>query len=160
MTSLIIEQTADGQDGAVVSLTGQIDEAADYSTVKLQGVKRVAFDFEKIKLINSTGLQRWIKFLESIDKGTQVAFVRCAIRVVTQINMFPGFMAGKAVKVESFFAPYFCEACDKSQDLLLERAKHFPDLSKIVAPKMKCLKCGGPAEFDGIEKKYFIFLKP
>jgi hypothetical protein len=160
MKTLVLEQNADGQGGATVSLIGQIDEASDYSGVDLSGLKRVAFDFEKIKLINSTGLQRWIKFLEGIDKGIEIAFVRCAIRVITQINMFPGFMAGRAVKVESFFAPYFCEACDKSQDLLLERAKHFPDSTQIVAPKMQCQKCGGPAEFDGIVKKYFIFLKP
>lgn len=160
MSSLTTLQTDDGRGGAVVTLSGQIDEAADYSGIALKDAKRVAFDFEKIKLINSTGLQRWIKFLEGIDKKIEIAFVRCAIRVITQINMFPGFTAGRPVRIESFFAPYFCEACDKSQDLLLDRAKHFPDPAKVVAPKMQCQKCGGPAEFDGIEKKYFIFLKP
>ncbi len=160
MSTLAAVQTADGQGGAVLTLSGQIDEAADYGKIDLRGLKRIAFDFEKIKLINSTGLQRWIKFLGGIDPKVEIAFVRCAIRVITQINMFPGFTAGRTVKIESFFAPYFCEACDKSQDLLLERDKHFPDPAKVVAPKMQCQKCTGPAEFDGIEKKYFIFLKP
>ncbi len=160
MSTLGAVLTADGRGGAVVALSGQVDEAVDYGKINLKGLKRVAFDFEKIKLINSTGLQRWIKFLGDIDQDVEITFVRCAIRVITQINMFPGFTAGRPVQIESFFAPYFCETCDKSQDLLLERRRDFPDPANIIAPKMKCLKCGGPAEFDGIEKKYFIFLKP
>lgn len=160
MKTLVIDQTNDGKGGVTLSLSGQIDEGADYSSVNLTGMKRAAFDFEKIKLINSTGLQRWIKFLEGIDPKVEVAFTRCAIRVVTQINMFPGFLAGRAVKIESFFAPYFCEACDKSHELLLDRTKHFPNPNDVKAPKMQCPKCQGPAEFDGIEKKFFIFLKP
>ena len=159
MSSLSIESVNDGKGGLTVKLAGQVDELADYGTIKTTGVKRVAFDFEKIKLINSTGLQRWIQFLNSIDKGVAIAFVRCSIRVITQINMFPGFLGGRQVAIESFFAPYFCEACDASRDLLLDASQQFASGKPPAAPKMKCPTCAGPAEFDGIEKKYFMFLK-
>lgn len=159
MNSLMIERTTQGST-LTLKLSGQIDEDANYSSVSASGFKKVVFDFEKIKLINSTGLQRWIKFLESLEKGVDIAFTRCSIRVVTQINMFPGFIAGRNVKVESFFAPYFCEKCDASTDLLVEVAAHAEELTAMKAPRMKCPTCGGEAEFDGIEKKYLVFLKP
>lgn len=158
MSSLSIEQKTDGKT-LLLRLAGQIDEDADYGAVKTAGAARVVFDFEKVNLINSTGLQRWIKFLSAIDPKIEVAFTRCSIRVVTQINMFPGFLAGRPVKVESFFAPYFCQSCDSSCDILLETTQ-FPDRTSPKAPKASCPRCSGAAEFDAIEKKFFLFLKP
>lgn len=157
MSSLVLGQSRDG-DTLRLTLKGQIDEDADYGSVKAAGVRRIVFDFEGVKLINSTGIQRWIKFLQGLPSDAEVVFSRCAIRVVTQINLFPGFLGGRPVKVESFYAPYFCEACDSSCDVLLETARHSVDASMTKAPKMQCPKCGGAAEFDGIEKKYFLFL--
>jgi hypothetical protein len=159
MTSLAIERRQEGKT-LYLKLVGSIDEGADYSAADIKGVDRVIFDFEDIKLINSTGLQRWIKFLTSIPGSVAVSFRRCAIRVVTQINMFPGFLGNRQVAIESFFAPYFCEKCDSSCDILIETQKHIPDLSHPVAPNMQCPRCQGPVEFDGIAKKYFLFLSP
>lgn len=159
MNSLVLTQRQEPDQSLSLTLAGAIDEEADYSMVKPAGVTSVAFDFEKVKLINSTGLQRWIKFLESFAPTVAMAFRRCSIRTVTQINMFPGFLAGRQVTIESFFAPYFCEACDLSIELLLDYATHKAELDKLKAPKMSCSRCSKEAEFDGIEKKYFVFLK-
>ena len=159
MTSLVIEQTRQDHNLSL-TLKGQIDEEADYSGVRTDGIRTVAIDFAGVALINSTGIQRWIKFLGSFPKGTTMVFSRCTIRVVTQINLFPGFLAGRQVKIASFYAPYFCEACDSSCDILLETAKYFPEGAAAKAPPMRCPRCSGPAEFDGIEKKYFLFLTP
>jgi hypothetical protein len=157
MSHLAIEQKEEA--GTLrLTLSGQIDEAADYSPVAHQGKKRIEFDFEKVGFINSTGLQRWIKFLQAIAPETVVAFTRCSIRVVTQLNMFPGFLAGRKVAIDSFFAPYFCEACDQACELLLDVKKHQADLMAARAPKQQCPRCKKDAEFDGIEKKYFLFL--
>jgi hypothetical protein len=158
MNSLTITSKRDGK-ALRLTLSGQIDEAADYSPVQPGDAKTVIFDFEGIKLINSTGLQRWIKFLAGLPKDVETVFARCSIRVVTQINMFPGFVAGRKVKIESFFAPYFCEACDGACDILVDATQHGSALTSFKAPKMKCPKCAGDAEFDGIEKKYFLFLQ-
>ncbi len=159
MASLQITQNNQG-DGATLTLNGQIDENADYSSVKFVGLKRLVFDFGGVTLINSTGLQRWVNFLSSIPPGLAVTFVRCPVRVINQINMFPGFTAGRSVGVDSFYAPYFCATCDKSSDVLLDTKKQFPDRTKLTAPPAKCDKCQGSLEFDGIEKKFFVFLKP
>lgn len=156
MSSLTIEQK---RNGAVLhlTLTGQIDEDANYAAINAAGMNHIIFDFQGVKLINSTGIQLWIKFLTSLPVGADIIFSRCAIRVVTQINLFPGFLGGRPVQVESFYAPYFCEACDSSCDILLDTNQH-PVTSPMKAPKMQCPRCMRPAEFDGIEKKYFLFL--
>lgn len=159
MSSLTITATVKG-DRATLALNGQIDEGADYSAVKWSGLKHLAFDFGGVTLINSTGLQRWVNFLASIPAGLKVTFERCPVRVISQINMFPGFTAGRSVDVTTFFAPYFCARCDKSSDVLLETVKHFSDRTQLRAPTMSCDRCQDALEFDGIEKKFFIFLKP
>lgn len=159
MSHLTIVQSEEG--GTLqLKLSGQIDEAADYSAVALVGKSHVDFDFEKVTFINSTGLQRWIKFLQAIDAKTVVVFSRCSIRVVTQLNMFPGFLAGRSVQIASFFAPYFCEACDQACELLLSVTDHEVELKKAKAPRQLCPRCKKDAEFDGIERKYFLFLAP
>lgn len=158
MSFLSIKPTRQGAT-LRIALEGQIDEAADYSGVALAGAQRVIFDFEGVRLINSTGLQHWIKFLASFPAGIEIVFSRCSIRVISQLNMFPGFLAGRAVTFESFFAPYFCEACDQSLDVLVANAEHASGLSRSEAPKMQCPRCRGVADFDGIEAKYFQFLQ-
>jgi hypothetical protein len=154
-----IEQTTSGKK-AVLALRGPIDEGSDYTAAQWQGVEEVTFDFSGVTLINSTGLQRWIKFLEGIPAGVRIAFARCPVRVVNQINMFPGFLAGRSVQIESFYASYYCEACDKSSDVLLETGKDFKVKGAAVgAPARACPDCKTEMEFDGIEKKFFLFLR-
>lgn len=141
-----------------IALVGQIDENSDYSTVSFAGVKEAVFNFEGVSLINSTGLQRWVKFMESIPASVSLSFEKCPVRVIGQINMFPGFLAGRSVTITSFFAPYYCEACDRSSHVLLDRKTHFAAPGQ-GAPETRCEKCNGAMEFDGIEKKFFLFLQ-
>ena len=47
----------------------------------------------------------------------------------------------------------------ESINIMLETKSAFPDLNDINAPEMICKSCNSEMEFDGIEKKYFIFLK-
>lgn len=142
----------------VITLVGQIDENSDYTAVNFAGVREATFNFEGVSLINSTGLQRWVKFMESIPASITVSFERCPVRVIGQINMFPGFLAGRSVAITSFFAPYYCEPCDRSSHVLLDQASSAAR-AEDGAPDLKCEKCGGGMEFDGIEKKFFLFLK-
>lgn len=156
MSSLVIKAEVVGQ-ALQLTCEGQIDEASVYPKLPRGTWKRLELDLAKVQLINSTGLQRWIGFLGSVPGD--LTLTRCSLRVIAQLNMFPGFLAGKAATVASFYAPYFCEACDASLELLLETATDFPDPERIKAPTKVCPRCQGVAEFDGIEKKYFLFLK-
>jgi len=144
---------------AEIQLVGKIDENSDYSQLNFAGIDRAILNFDGVTLINSSGIQQWIKFLEGVPKNVKIDFANCPLRIVNQLNLIPAFIAGRDVDVLSFYAPYYCEKCDESQNILLDTAKHFPDRNAIVAPGAQCGKCKTAMEFDGIEKKYFLFMK-
>ena len=156
--NLRIEKVQNGSNLNLL-LQGQIDEGADYSNISFTGCKTIAFDFEKVTLINSTGLQKWISFLEKVPLSIEIKFIKCPLRITNQINLFPGFLANRTVKIESFYAPYYCPDCNRSDDVLLVTESHFKDKNNIRAPEMNCKQCHKTMEFDGIEKKFFLFLK-
>jgi len=139
----------------IVVLSGAMDENANYEPVKAGKWTSFTFDFAGISLINSTGLQQWTKFLSSLPNNAVIAFRNCSQRVVNQINLFPGFIGGHKVNIESFFAPYFCAECDQSQNVLLTTSQ-LPTPPK--SPAQNCPTCSKAMEFDGIEKKFFAFL--
>lgn len=152
--SLKIQQTNSGTT-AVMKLVGQIDEDADYSGASFDKVSTTVFDFEQVTIINSTGLQKWISFLKTIPPKMAVHFDRCTPKIIKQIDMFPGFIGNRPVTITSFFAPYYCDHCSKSVNILLKPA----DIKQPgQAPVMACSDCQKTMEFDAVEKKYFLFL--
>jgi len=142
-----------------LKLAGRLDGTSDYSAIPRQGVSEISMDFEGISLIDSVGVQGWTRFMESIEPQTKVIYRRCSVRIINQMNMFKGFCGGKNVAVESFFAPYYCEGCDESSDFLIESAPILASGS-LNAPELPCPKCKTAMEFDGVEDRYFSFLKP
>ena len=142
-----------------IKLSGHIDEDANYTTLKINDMDEIHFDFEGITLINSTGIQKWIKFLREVPATTRVFFEKCPIKLVHQLNLFPGFTADKSVSITSFFAPYFCDCNEKSHDILLTTKIHFASGKEFSPPVINCPTCKQAMEFDAIEKKYFLFLK-
>ncbi|NDE16559.1 hypothetical protein EBZ80_16675 [bacterium] len=159
MSSINLTTTAKA-DRVSVAFAGKIDENAKYGTIDLGGKSILEFDFEKVELINSMGLQNWVSFMKALPANVAIHFVRCPLRIVNQMNLFPGFMGERKVVVESFYAGYFCEACDASHNNLLTRESVLNvGGGKPKAPEQKCPKCQKAMEFDGIEDKYFAFLK-
>lgn len=158
MSDLRVTEERSGSD-VTFHLEGKIDEFSDYSQMSFGEVDRAILDFDGVTLINSSGIQRWIAFLESVPESIRVDFKNCPLRIVNQMNLFPAFLAGRDVKVHSFYAPYYCECIDESKNVLLNTDEHFADLDDIKVPNISCDQCGELMEFDGIEKKYFLFLK-
>ena len=165
MTTLTI--TPSFKDGILnVKLAGKMDETANYSALRTQidtllaspGIKTAAFNFEAVSLINSKGIQVWKDFMTGLPAPVRIFYLRCPLRVVNQLNLFPSFNGGKKVTVKSFYAPYWCERCDAATAVLLQPAIDFID-GKISAPKRNCPKCQAVLSFDGSEQKYFLFLK-
>jgi hypothetical protein len=138
--------------GERAQLSGVLDENSDLSSLGgLSG--QVAFDFKEVARVNSCGVREWVNLIQKIQGGAQIKYENCPIVVVKQLNAVPDFQ-GKA-KVASFFAPYFCEACDEEAVKLLDTSHVKGD----AAPEMKCDSCGGALNFDAIANQYFSFLK-
>ena len=146
-------------DQTVTSLmTGPMDAHADYSVIPVVGVRQLNLDFSGITLIDSVGIQNWLKFATSIPAAVAVEFHKCPVRVISQLNLFQGFSGNRPVKIRSFFAPYYCDGCDESRDYILEIEASGLSAANLRAPAKDCATCHAAMEFDGIEKKYFQFL--
>ncbi len=141
------------QDELNVELIGAIDEDADFKELMGLEQKTISFDFNQVNMINSCGIREWIKFLEKIPEATHVIYNNCPQIIIEQINMVHGFFR-KGASINSFYAPYFCENCDKENKvhLMADQVKN------RKAPKMECPKCGEAMDFDAIEAQYFSFL--
>ena len=82
-----------------------------------------------------------------------VIYNNCPQIIIEQINMVHGFFRKGAV-ISSFYAPYFCEKCNKEQKIHLKTEQ----IKNKKAPKMECPNCGDNMDFDAIEAQYFNFL--
>ncbi|WPU66181.1 hypothetical protein [Peredibacter starrii] len=141
------------QDELNVELIGSIDEDADFKELIGLEQKTISFDFDKVSMINSCGIREWIKFIEKIPESTHIIYNNCPQIIIEQINMVHGFFR-KGASINSFYAPYFCEKCDKENKVHLKADQ----VKNRKAPKMECPKCGDEMDFDAIEAQYFSFL--
>lgn len=156
--SLAVKQIFKG-DRTLVALAGKIDEHSSFPPLKLDNVAVVMFDFRNVKAINSMGIQAWITFIKALPATLKVAFQHCPLRIVNQMNLFPGFMGGRDVKVLSFYAPYFCKGCDRSETIYVETKQVRGEGGKLAMPPQPCSRCKQPMELGAIEEKYLLFLK-
>ncbi|MFP5492808.1 MAG: FmdB family zinc ribbon protein [Bacteriovoracia bacterium] len=149
----IDKQLLDGK--LTVMLAGTIDEDADFLPLEGLSQPEIVFDFQQITLLNSCGIREWISFIAKLPAPTRVTYRRCPQIIIEQINMVHGFFREGAV-IESFYAPYYCEKCDKESKLLLNTSQ----VKNRRAPDAACPHCGADGlEFDALEEQYFHFLK-
>lgn len=146
----IDKKTEDGK--LFVELDGIIDEDVNFDGILNAKQKEYIFNFDKITMINSCGIREWINFLEKLG-NVKTIYRRCPQIVIEQMNITQGFL-GKNSKVESFYAPYYCEKTDMEKKVLLKTS----DIKNGKAPLIKNDQ-GDEMEFDAIEEQYFGFLK-
>lgn len=138
-----------------VLLTGTIDEDADFNPLEGLSQPEVVFDFYGVTMLNSCGIREWINFISKLPEATRITYRRCPQIIIEQINMVHGFFRAGAV-IESFYAPYYCEKCDKEAKVLI-KAK---EVQGRHAPQAACPHChDGQMVFDALEEQYFHFLK-
>jgi hypothetical protein len=144
------------QDNLYVGFTGSIDENFDYKNLIHPNIKNYHIDFNELKMINSTGIREWIRFIEKLGTNIQLHYYNCPHVVIQQMNMVTGFLT-KNAKVHSFYAPYYCEEADEEKQVLLDTKQ----IVNFKAPEVKMTVDGQEVEmeFDGIEEQFFKFLK-
>lgn len=140
-------------DGGVWELAGEVDEHVDFAPLLARLSGHVVFDLARLRRINSQGVRAWIDFLRDVPVRTLV-FRRCSPAVITQVNMIANFR-GPAT-IESFLAPYVCDACGTEIEHLIEvadqrRRGHY-------VPEVRCPSCGAAMAFDDVVDRYLSFL--
>ncbi|MCY4524428.1 MAG: hypothetical protein OXB84_06795 [Halobacteriovoraceae bacterium] len=136
----------------IVLLDGVIDEDVDFKDIMSTDYKEYVFDFDKITMINSCGIREWICLLEKLGDVNTI-YQKCPQIIIEQMNITHGFVGDKC-KVESFYAPYYCEKTDVEKKVLLKSS----DIKNGKAPTVQSDQ-GDEMEFDAIEEQYFNFLK-
>jgi anti-anti-sigma regulatory factor len=144
-------------DVCYAKLSGVIDEDNQLTSLVDQIPSgTVVLNLAEIERINSCGVRDWVNWLGKIEKnGANVVLAECSPAIVAQINLVHNFTGGGAVK--SFYAPFFCPACDLEKVLLIEAAE-MAGQSPPKAPTCRCDECDGVMDFDDMEESYFAFL--
>ena len=144
--------------GPVFVFKGSITDESQYDLELGIEDQKITFILEEIHLINSVGVQKWVKFMENLPPDVQLTFEKVSLRIVNQVNIFANFLGGRKAKFTSFYAPYYCEKCDDSRVELIDVSEL--NLKTVIIPPIKgCQVCQSRLEFDAVPTKYFSFLK-
>jgi CheY-like chemotaxis protein len=142
-------------DKLVVTLQGDFTELTDFSGLVHHLAGQVEFDLSAVRYLNSSGVRNWVAFLRSLQAVSEYAFVRASVSFIAQASMVPAVL-GRG-QVASFFAPYHCDKCDRSDERLLQTAS-VGTMPTLLPPRFRCSACNGELTFDDIPERFFAFL--
>lgn len=163
MVDFKVQEKSDGENLLLV-FEGVIDEDVKFPAVDTGKYKKVFIDLKAVKSINSVGIREWLNWMKPLSDNAQIVFMKTPKALVLQMNMVEGFLP-KSGFVKSFFVPFYCEKCDKEENVLFTIG-HEIELSpagyKVNFDIASAKLCANPPcemEMDASEAKYFQFLK-
>src|SRR5688500_11521961 len=98
------------------TIKGVINEFAQFGSHSFQNTKRLNFFFNRIAMINSTGIVMWVNWINSVvqhNPDLQITYSGCPKVIVDQMNKIKEFLPD-TVTVISFEVPYYCKHCGKN----------------------------------------------
>lgn len=163
MANFSVQQKINGKE-LLLSLSGAIDEDVQFPVLNLGGIEQVLFDLKDVKSINSVGIREWLNWVKPISEQSQLSLKNCPKALVFQFNMVEGFLP-KGAKVQSLYVPFFCEKCDKEENILFSFGKELKveagalKLDYDIASFNLCKEADCELAMDVTEAKYFHFVK-
>ncbi len=163
MSDFKFQEKTDGE-ALLLIFEGVIDEESKFPSVDTAKHKRIMVDLKGIRSINSVGIREWLNWIRPVSETTQIVFLKTPKALVFQMNMVEGFLP-KNGTVKSFYVPFYCEACDKEENVLFtvgQEVQVTPGNYTITYDVKKANLCAKPnceMEMDASESKYFQFLK-
>lgn len=149
---LVVTTVQKGKD-VHVNISGVLDENATLPDFNDEIFGQMIVNLEGLKMINSLGTRRWLKWIKSIRARGGIVLSKCSPPFISQANVLQNFVP-QGAKVESLNVPYLCTKCSHESLVLFTVGKD------TDAPDIRpCGECGGEAEMDVIKAKYFHFLK-
>jgi hypothetical protein len=138
------------------TLEGQIDETFSMATDLPSPGANLDIHCAKINRINSTGVKKWMLYIQGIMKWCEVRFFAISPAMVEQFNLISNF--GGTGEVMSVLLPYECGQCGENFSTVRTVAE-----LRLIHGQIhfdKCPKCANAkAEFDDIPEEYLQFLK-
>jgi hypothetical protein len=138
-----------------ISISGSIDENAEFKHIDLNDISRIDIDLNGVRSINSLGARAYIKWLSSLSKF-KISFFNCPKIIIDQINMVSTLLP-KNAKVLSLYVPFFNEDSGEEKYVLFRHGKDYDD-TVVNLPKDITDSSGLPMEIGVIETRYFKFL--
>jgi hypothetical protein len=159
--SLVIAHDAQSGPGGPlrVAFEGEINERSDFTTLRsrLPELKvELRLVLERVSAINSYGMRLWAEFLSQVPREIPIILERCSPTVIDYVNMM--HVLKTRCRVESLFAPYYCNRCRRERTVLLSAALDLKSISGGEPPARPCSECGEPMAFDEVPDQYFSFL--
>jgi CheY-like chemotaxis protein len=142
-------------DRTQVVLQGDLTEVAEFEDLAARLTGMIEFDLGGVRYLNSAGVRKWGLFLEQLTRSTY-AFVRCSTAFVIQAS-FVARVLGDG-RIDSFWAPYVCEACDL-EDRRLLHVSAATKMEEMSQAQFRCSSCGGPLVLDDVPERVFAFLE-
>ncbi len=150
-----------GDGTTYTKIAGVVDEDHELAilTPKLKTALRIVIDLADVERVNDAGARALHAWLDELSaSGVAIGIDRVSSAIVARMNENPAFM-GRAT-VRSFFAPFYCGACETEQVHLLRPEEVPPEGGKEGGkpPPQVCTECAANAEFDGTSD-YFRFIR-
>jgi len=147
------------QSGSTIrwTLWGCIDERANLTQFEdAEDATTLVFHLAGVHRINSVGVRNWIHTMRSIPDNIRVVWEHTSVPLIQQMTMIANFHGHS--EIQSFMAPYYCEACDTSEDKLLTADTKLLTPPYEV-PEAQCSSCGNALEFEEMAEDYLSVIQ-
>ena len=151
-------------DQVTVKIIGEISAITQFPELSLiSNQTKIILQLDEAGYVNSSGIQGWIRWLQEIQK--------VAPDLKFMIQMLPANFAKlsnnirdffpKQSKIESFVAPYFCEKCNTSFNVIFKKGSNWQsewtgaELVKKISTA--ACSCGTTATIDTPAEAYQNF---
>lgn len=139
-------------------LHGHLSHTFSYQQLPPPLSKKILFNLKGISLVSSVGVREWVILLNSLSQNHKIYYEECSICFIDQINMVPDCLG--SATIISFYAPFYCDHCQKEKYCLIDLKTHLDTLKQHQAPcfQCDCGKCQKNLDFDALEESYFSFI--
>lgn len=144
--------------GTCLVLRGCIDEYAELPALLTRVEPPLTVDLADVEFINSEGVRDWTNLLRAALRLGTVRLRACSAPMVHLFNMVTITVDGATI--ESFQAPYVCDACGHETYVLLDVARDLADGADSTPPERPCAECSGSMRFAELPQRYLAFLEP
>lgn len=132
---------------SVIKMPVEVNEGIDFPDFKDQERQTIKIDMGGLRMMNSAGIRRWIRWIGPLSAAHEVQLIDCPMAFLNLSSFVAGVIPPSA-RLISFFLLYKTDA----EENLYLRFRPDPRTGKFNVPEVAVIE-GEP----GVEEKYFNF---